>query len=287
MFYHLIPLLGQADKTSGSTKIPMFSLQVTLFPNSGISIGVTHHHCLGDASTIHLFLKAWTSITRCGTDASFLANGALPLYDRVVINPKFDESYLKLAKVENFKEEYQPPKLCGPTNKVRATFILPWTVLNKLKTLVSTQVPTLSYVSSFTVACAYVWSCMAKTRKDELQVFRFVIDCRARMDPPIPLAYFGNCVIGGCKAMENTTLLTGKVLGFWANEEAQQLFLWPTLIFHVWLKRSSRGFSCEHPHNTHKSLTKEEKFPSLSYPAAEVGNFPEIEPLDHSDFWTQ
>ncbi|KAJ0444842.1 putative transferase, protein kinase RLK-Pelle-LRR-I-1 family [Helianthus annuus] len=31
---------------------------------------------------------------------------------------------------------------------------------------------------------------------------------------------------------------------FWANEEAQQLFLWPTLIFHVWLKRSSRGFSC-------------------------------------------
>ncbi|KAJ0802448.1 putative anthocyanin 6''-O-malonyltransferase [Helianthus annuus] len=153
---------------------------------------------------------AWTSITRCGTDASFLANGALPLYDRVVINPKFDESYLKLAKVENFKEEYQPQKLCGPTNKVRATFILPWTVLNKLKTLVSTQVPTLAYVSSFTVACAYVWSCMAKTRKDELQLFRFVIDCRARMNLPIPLAYFGNCVIGGCKAMENTTLLTGK-----------------------------------------------------------------------------
>ncbi|KAM0029881.1 putative anthocyanin 6''-O-malonyltransferase [Helianthus debilis subsp. tardiflorus] len=210
MFYHLIPLLGHADKTSGSTKIPVFSVQVTLCPNSGISIGVTLHHSLGDASTIDLFMKAWTSITRFGTDVSFLANGTLPLYDRVVINPKFDETYLKFAKVENFKEEYQPPKLCGPTNKVRATFILRRTVLNKLKTLVSTQVPTLAYVSSFTVACAYVWSCMAKTRKDELQLFRFVIDFRARMNPPIPLTYFGNCVIGGCKALENTTLLTGK-----------------------------------------------------------------------------
>ncbi|MFS7923323.1 putative chloramphenicol acetyltransferase-like domain superfamily [Helianthus anomalus] len=134
MFYHLIPLLGHADKTSGSTRILVFSIQVTLFPNSGISMGVT--------------------------DTSPLLG--------VVINPIFDESYLKLAKVENFKEEYQPAKLCGPTNKVRATFILPRIVLNKLKTLVSTQVPTLAYVSSFMVAWAYAWSCMTKTHNDEL-----------------------------------------------------------------------------------------------------------------------
>ncbi|KAI3745038.1 hypothetical protein L1987_58138 [Smallanthus sonchifolius] len=210
MFYHLIPLLGQPDKTLDSTKIPLFSVQVTLFPNSGISIGMTNHHCLGDASTRFCFLKAWTSIARLGTDESFLANGTLPDYDRVDKNPKLEESYLNYANVEIFKEDYEAPKLCGPNDKVRGTFILPRTVLTRLKQFVSTQQPTLAYVSSFTVACSYIWSCLASTREaDELQLFGFTIDCRARMNPPLPAAYFGNCV-GGCMAMEKSAKLTGK-----------------------------------------------------------------------------
>ncbi|KAL8228480.1 hypothetical protein R6Q57_016064 [Mikania cordata] len=209
MFYHLIPQLDQADKTSDFTKIPVFSVQVTLFPNSGISIGITNHHCLGDASTRFSFLNAWTSIARSGTDESFLASGTLPFYDRVVKNNKqLEESYLKFAKVESFKK-YAPRNLCGPTDKVRATFVLPRTVLNRLKNLVSAQQPTLAYVSSFTVACGFMWSCIASTCEDQMQIFSFAIDCRARMNPPIPAAYFGNCV-GGCMAMERTTRLTGK-----------------------------------------------------------------------------
>ncbi|KAJ0785242.1 putative anthocyanin 6''-O-malonyltransferase [Helianthus annuus] len=192
MFYYLTPQLGQADKTQDFTKIPVFSVQVTLFPNSGISIGMTNHHCLGDASTRFIFLKAWTSIARCGTDESFLANGTLPIYDRVVKNPKLDENFLKFVEVENFKEKYQPPKLCGPTDKVRGTFILPRTLLLRLKHLVSTRLPTLAYVSSFTVACAYIWSCIA-----------------THMDPVIPTAYFGNCV-SRCGAVDKTTELSGK-----------------------------------------------------------------------------
>ncbi|KAI3745029.1 hypothetical protein L1987_58129 [Smallanthus sonchifolius] len=207
IFYHLIPLLGHVEKTLDSTKIPLFSVQVTLFPNFGISIGMTNHHCLGDASTRFCFLKAWTSIARFGTDESFLANGTLPLYDRVFSNPKLDESYLKFGKGESFN--YEPPKLCGPTDKVRATFILPRTVFNRLKNLVSTQLPTLAYVSSFTVACAYIWSCIAAARNDERQLLGLPMDCRARMNPPIPPAYFGNCV-GGCMVIEKTMLLTGK-----------------------------------------------------------------------------
>ncbi|KAI3704472.1 hypothetical protein L1987_74693 [Smallanthus sonchifolius] len=210
-FYHLIPVLDQADKTSHSTKIPLFSVQVTLFPNSGIAIAMTNNHCLGETSTRFCFLNAWASIARVGTNEWFLANRTLPFYDRVVENPKIDESYLvNFGKVETFKEDYVPPELCGPIDKVRATFILPRVVLNRLKSLVSTQLPMLAYVSSFTVACGYIWSCLATTRQaDELELFAFTIDCRARMNPPIPAAYFGNCV-GGCMAMERTTRLTRK-----------------------------------------------------------------------------
>ncbi|GJU84035.1 malonyl-coenzyme A:anthocyanin 3-O-glucoside-6''-O-malonyltransferase-like protein [Tanacetum coccineum] len=48
-FYHLIPRLGQCVKLPDYVKIPVFSVQVTFFPNHGFSIGMTSHHSLGDA----------------------------------------------------------------------------------------------------------------------------------------------------------------------------------------------------------------------------------------------
>ncbi|KAJ9550573.1 hypothetical protein OSB04_014618 [Centaurea solstitialis] len=209
-FYHLIPLSLESTKESNRVKIPVFSVQVTLFPNTGISVGMTNHHSLGDVTTRFCFLKAWTSIARSGNDESFLANGTLPVFDRLVNYPKIDEIYLKNIDVETsfFNNGYQPPRLTEPTNKVRATFILTRTALNRLKEWVSTQLPTLPYASSFTVACAYIWTCIAKSRNDELESFGFAVDCRARIDPPIPGSYFGNCV-ALCNSVAKTNLLSG------------------------------------------------------------------------------
>ncbi|CAI9275732.1 unnamed protein product [Lactuca saligna] len=209
-FYHLIPVLRRTAEASDYITIPILTVQVTLFSNCGFSIGITNHHAVGDAISNFDFLKAWTSIAQSGTDESFLANGKFPLYDRVVKYPKvLDDVYLGYAKVETFNEKYQPPTLSGPTDKVRATFILTQHVVNRLKKLVSNQLPTLPYVSSFTVACGYIWSCIAESRNDELQLFGFSIDCRRRLDPPIPMEYFGNCLMYTA-ATEKPTLLTGK-----------------------------------------------------------------------------
>ncbi|KAL9994647.1 putative anthocyanin 6''-O-malonyltransferase [Helianthus debilis subsp. tardiflorus] len=208
-FYHLIPSLGDCSKISDFVKIPVFSLQVTIFPNCGISIGMSTHHSLGDAATQFNFLKAWSSIARCGTDESFLANGTLPIYDRLVKYPERDELFLDRIKLEAFNEDYQLPKLSGPTDKVRSTFVLTRTFINQLKKLVSTNLPTLPHVSSFTVACAYIWCCLAHSRNDEREVFVIPINYRTRMDPPVPAAYFGNC-IWGCVAISKTTFLMGK-----------------------------------------------------------------------------
>ncbi|PWA57258.1 Chloramphenicol acetyltransferase-like domain-containing protein [Artemisia annua] len=208
-FYPLIPMLGHASKVCDYVKIPIFSVQVTFFPNCGISIGMTNHHCLGDASTRFRFLMAWTSIARSGTDESFLAKGDFPLYDRVIKYPKLDEIYLNKAKLETLSQEYKPKFLSVPSDKVRATFVLTRTTINCLKKHVSTQIPTLQYISSFTVACAYIWSCIAKSRNDELQVFGFIIDCRARLVPAVPSNYFGNC-LATCGAMAKTSVLVEK-----------------------------------------------------------------------------
>ncbi|KAF5759469.1 putative anthocyanin 6''-O-malonyltransferase [Helianthus annuus] len=210
-FYHLIPLLGCATKFSDGDCItmPVFSVQVTLFPNYGISIGMTNHHSLGDASTRFCFLKAWTSIAQFGSDDWFLANGTLPVYDRLAKYAKLDESYLKYAKVETFNEGYQLPRLSGPSDLVRATFILARTTINGLKQLVSTQLPTLEYVSSFIVACAYIWNCVASIHNDESMLFCFPVNCRSRMDPPVATTYFGNCVMP-CMTLARTSILNEK-----------------------------------------------------------------------------
>ncbi|KAI3723501.1 hypothetical protein L2E82_35124 [Cichorium intybus] len=112
MFYPLVPLLGRATKVSDYLTIPVFSVQVTLFPNSGISIGITNHHSLCDATTRHDFLKAWSSIAMHGTDELFLASGSLPFYERVVKYPSsFDEMALKKAGISAINADYQPRQL--------------------------------------------------------------------------------------------------------------------------------------------------------------------------------
>ncbi|RVW95125.1 Anthocyanin 5-aromatic acyltransferase [Vitis vinifera] len=64
--------------------------------------------------------------------------------------------------------------------------------------MVMVQCPKLPHVSSLTVACGYTWACVAKARarssdevdENELQHFVFPVDCRARLNPPLPENYF-------------------------------------------------------------------------------------------------
>ncbi|KAD7117452.1 hypothetical protein E3N88_04720 [Mikania micrantha] len=129
-FYQLVPQLGQPVEGSDCLVIPLFAVQVTVFKNSGISIGITNHHVLCDATTKYDFLKAWTSIAQN--------------------------------------------------------------------------------------ACAYVWSCIAKSRVvvektsglEEYERFVCLANFRSRIDPPLPETYFGNCV-GPCVAITKRALLAG------------------------------------------------------------------------------
>ncbi|KAK1437966.1 hypothetical protein QVD17_03767 [Tagetes erecta] len=208
-FYPLVPQLGNTVKGSDYVSIPLFAVQVTYFPNSGISIGTTNHHSLCDASTRFGFLKAWTSAS--SSNESFLINGSTPIFDRLIDNPKLDENKLNHTKLEAF---YNPPSLVGPSDRVRATFVLTRTHINQLKKYVLTQLPSLEYVSSFTVTCGYIWSCIIKSLvkvgekkgEDELEQFILSIDCRSRMNPQVPTTYFGNCVAPCVTTIKNIVL---------------------------------------------------------------------------------
>nr|XP_043617596.1 malonyl-coenzyme A:anthocyanin 3-O-glucoside-6''-O-malonyltransferase-like [Erigeron canadensis] len=216
-FHPLVPLLEDAFKVSELVKIPVFSIQVTIFPNSGITIGLTNHHVLCDAKTRYDFLMAWTSIMKSGTDELFLASQSLPCYDRVIKYPNsLDETVLSLPQIQALDETYKAHQLVPLPDKVRATVVLTRSQINRVKKWLLVQLPTLEYVSAFTVCCGFVWSCTAKSRlqvegkKGEYELERFVcaVDLRARLDPPVPQTYFGNC-LGVCIAPTKTSLLTG------------------------------------------------------------------------------
>lgn len=210
------------------------SLQITLFPKRGFSIGMSTHHAVLDGKSSTVFLKAWASLCRKINDEESsepppsLAKELQPLFDRTVIKSPselgltFTENWTELL-TKLFPQENNDGKCLKLLpfqprldDQARATFTLTRQDLDKLRKrvlskwdiveseakseskVIISKPPTLS---SFVLTCAYVLVCIAKAferveKGKHKFSFGFTVDCRARLDPPIPDNYFGNCVWG-------------------------------------------------------------------------------------------
>ncbi|KAH6789533.1 hypothetical protein C2S51_004539 [Perilla frutescens var. frutescens] len=203
-FHRFVPELPESgtDSESGYKMFPLLAIQVTLFPETGIAIGVTNHHVAGDASSIVAFIKAWSSVAKLGGEDEHLAqNNALPFFDRSVIYDPSGRMDIYWNQMRKFK--LGDSKLITPTNKVRATFVLRRSDIEKLKNKVMEgEQGSVHHLSSFTVAIAYFWNCIDQSAAeagemigdDEDEYFGFAVDARSRTEPAVPAAYFGNCV---------------------------------------------------------------------------------------------
>ncbi|EYU24861.1 hypothetical protein MIMGU_mgv1a006931mg [Erythranthe guttata] len=194
-FYNFVPEFPPEKDELEYKIVPLIALQITLFPNRGICIGFANHHCVGDASSIvGSFVKDPLQIDR--------------IFWKVLKDAPLKSSSFQL-----------------PTNRVRATYVLHPADIQKLKDLVLTKKPGLVRVSSFVVTVSYVWTCLAKSLEeiedDALEFFIFAVDVRARINPPVPANYFGNCLSYGRAIIEHKTLV-GE-LGFFVAAEAMAL----------------------------------------------------------------
>ncbi|XP_047947109.1 malonyl-coenzyme:anthocyanin 5-O-glucoside-6'''-O-malonyltransferase [Salvia hispanica] len=219
-FYDLLPPIPPIEEESDSDwkLINIFAVQITLFPGEGICVGFSNHHCLGDARSIAGFISAWGEINGIGGYEGFLSNHSdplsLPIFDRSFINDpsKIDAIFWKVMRNIPLKTASFPL----PTNRVRSTFLLRRSDIEKLKSA------TKSPASSFIAAAAYVWSCMVKSgdKSDENAAELFIIpaDARGRKDPAIPENYFGNCIVSAVARVERGKLAAED--GFAAAAEA-------------------------------------------------------------------
>ncbi|CAI8591932.1 unnamed protein product [Vicia faba] len=215
----LIPYLESTDSFAS-----VMSIQITLFPKNGFSIGITTHHAVLDGKSSTMFIKAWAylcnKVIKTEEESPTLLPELEPLFNREIIKDpneirkKFTDNINELT-TKMFPNE-KPNQRClkifpfEPKLKdsLRATFKLTREDLDKIKQRVlskweifDTNESKPETLSSFILTCAYSLVCIAKAiheveKKREKFGFVFTVDCRARLEPPIPNNYFGNCVWG-------------------------------------------------------------------------------------------
>ncbi|ESQ46662.1 hypothetical protein EUTSA_v10000474mg [Eutrema salsugineum] len=186
-----------------SDSASVFTLQITLFPNQGFCIGITLHHAAMDGKTVVRFLRSWAHICKHG---SMPQDFHLPmLLDRTAINvPAELES--KIFQLPLFlpqdNENLRTLKFLPVKNiddVLRITLELTLENVKKLRERAKTgSTRSDLHLSTFVVTYAYVLTCMVKARGVDAEQpvpFTYVADFRDRLDPPVPVTYFGNCVL--------------------------------------------------------------------------------------------
>ncbi|XP_060202441.1 phenolic glucoside malonyltransferase 1-like isoform X2 [Lycium barbarum] len=157
-FYHFLPQLAEPKDAPGVQLAPLLAIQVTLFPNVGISIGFTNNHVAGDGATIVGFVRAWARLNKFGGHEQFLANEFIPFYDRSVIKDPYELG--KLTWGEMKKHKLEMCDIVSPPDKVRED------------------------------------ATREETDENVMEFFGCVADCRVQFNPPLPQSYFGNCLVG-------------------------------------------------------------------------------------------
>ncbi|XP_020206474.1 coumaroyl-CoA:anthocyanidin 3-O-glucoside-6''-O-coumaroyltransferase 1 [Cajanus cajan] len=214
---HLVPKLTYTYTHDDTFTFPLVALQATVFPNHGLCIAITYCHVMDDRCCSH-FMKSWSSICRSrGVDLT-LVEKFPPCFDREVLK---DPKGLEAIFLRDYFEDRSTwkDKLVGKkttTSEIstgnnedyaKATIVFGRDDIEGLKRWVlnewnkSEELKAPQYVSTFVVTCAFVWSCLVKTRcrnddgdNEKEEYFRFAADCRDRLEYPVPETYFGNCL---------------------------------------------------------------------------------------------
>ncbi|KAF7129151.1 hypothetical protein RHSIM_Rhsim10G0050400 [Rhododendron simsii] len=172
--HHFLPCL-----LASQTRVPVMALQITLFPNAGFCVGYAANHTVFDGKSIAMFMHSWASICKRDGESTLSHNGAnersLEFWDmKAPPDAMLGTFQLTKANIESIKKWVEAKWQEKHTEKL--TF----------------------HPSTFAITVAYAWVCLIKTRKltTEKVHLAFIVDCRARLEPPISSTYFGNCVTG-------------------------------------------------------------------------------------------
>ena len=211
-FYQLVPNLPTCF--SGEKQLlPLLAVQVTVFPNAGICIGLTHHNVACDGRTFNNFMKTWAWYYSLGPLGDYPSPiMSLPCYDRSVI---IDTCGLEAIFLEDWWNRNSSQEIVAVgtqtnvdlSNMVRATFVMSLSDMERIKQWILAQCKRKNksqpiHLSPSVLTCAFVWVCLLKTQvgvnekcvgQDPIY-FGFNAGGLTRLEYPVSTTYFGNCI---------------------------------------------------------------------------------------------
>ncbi|XP_071724228.1 coumaroyl-CoA:anthocyanidin 3-O-glucoside-6''-O-coumaroyltransferase 1-like [Rutidosis leptorrhynchoides] len=210
-------LLSTRLSPDGTRVDPLLAVQVTLFPNQGVCIGIEFHHVVADGKAVHHFMKSWALICR-SNDYLYSQEFLMPSFDRSSIEDPYELESRSLQQWRDWHSSCEVFEI--PTNddiytdKVRSTFVLKRSQIERLKQYFSNKSTIgMAHFSSFVVTCSFSWVCLIKSLKssdnggDKLCCHCFVADCRNRFGISLPTNYFGNCLAALFPMVERNELV--------------------------------------------------------------------------------
>ncbi|KAF3443821.1 hypothetical protein FNV43_RR13511 [Rhamnella rubrinervis] len=78
-FVPSLPPEARVGNNNDTRVVPLMALQVSVFPNMGICIGVTFNHVVADGRAFHHFMRSWVSICRTRRREDLIRSIDMPL----------------------------------------------------------------------------------------------------------------------------------------------------------------------------------------------------------------
>ncbi|KHN13542.1 Anthocyanin 5-aromatic acyltransferase [Glycine soja] len=158
-----------------------------------------------DTSPGHFTPKTPSSITTMRitiTVTPFLPPELCPFYERKLVKDpnqvgaKFVNDWLKEGGTNN--RSLMVCDLKPPEDATRGSFQLSRSDVEKLKQSVvfKKKGSTNLHLSTFVLSLACAWVCRVRAEEitNKSVALALTVDCRGRLEPPLPSTYFGNCV---------------------------------------------------------------------------------------------
>ncbi|KAL5231566.1 hypothetical protein ABZP36_030342 [Zizania latifolia] len=167
---------------------PLLAVQLTRLKD-GLAVGCAFNHAVLDGTSTWHFMSSWAELCR-GAGAPAL----LPVHNRAMARSVRVRLPLPASAQDHEKADPNGPK----KPLVARVFSFPASAVARAKAAANAALPPdAKPFSSFQSLGAHIWRAVSRARglgPSDITVFAVFADCRARLDPPVPAAYFGNLI---------------------------------------------------------------------------------------------
>ena len=167
---------------------PLLAVQLTKLKD-GLALGCAFNHAVLDGNSTWHFLVSWAELSR-GSSAISLE----PFHERHLAR----SARVQLTLPESAAAHEKNDPAGAPKPLREKIFSFSQKAIDKLKSVANEGLPEgAKQLSTFQSLGDHVWRAVVRARRlkpEDITVFAIFIDCRKRVNQPVPDGYFGNMV---------------------------------------------------------------------------------------------